>query len=130
VICYDIDGVLLPDLQFTDPETDVALRDRIKPYFRPRGEFMMLTGRPVSDRVNTENWLSRWDIAPVRLFHGNEDWRQHRQYKLMVLRQQPDISVLVESDAETVRYLRRAGVACEVRHFQAVLYGALQIAGT
>jgi hypothetical protein len=63
MIGYDLDGVLVPDLDLEDTPYHPLMNEfrckRLKPLFVPSGEFVIITGRPISDHKMTSYWVEK-----------------------------------------------------------------------
>ena len=111
MIGYDIDGVLQPDIKF-DNITELLdlLEVRAKnwiPLFEPKGDYIMITGRPIEDKAKTNTWIGKYfDNPPNYLFHGNPNIEKGAEYKLKVLKNCPNIKVFIESDIKQVKFLQ------------------------
>lgn len=65
MIGYDLDGVIAVEkgwwnvLYRTVPGVAIFIRGRYRPRCIPKGEFVIITNRPKSDRKGTDKWLKR-----------------------------------------------------------------------
>lgn len=112
MIGYDIDGILAPDIVFNESmfgEVEEVRTYWMKPLFIPEGEYVLITGRPACDAVNTMRWVDHFfrDNTPQSVYHDNVDPLKPELYKMKVLKDNPSIDIFIESDFETTQFLRR-----------------------
>lgn len=107
-VAFDFDGVLIPDLAYIPGGHEVFLEYTlyIKPIFHPRYNYSIITGRVAERRPYTQKWLEQLEVQPERLFHDNINTKEPWLYKADVLNAHPEFKLYVESDTETVDYLR------------------------
>lgn len=110
MIGYDLDGVLIPDMNFGEYQIEDFLRirrDLPRAMFQPEGEYVIITGRPASDAHHTVDWVQRsLDIKPQFIYHGNVDWTTAKEYKADTI-QKLGLKMFVESCPEQAEFFRR-----------------------
>ena len=122
-IIYDIDGIICPDYPSSLSLLEgLAWRREAPVLFRPGHPFSLLTGRHVSDTVDTLLWLIKNNLPFTKLWHRNSDVENPAAFKLLVLKAllaKGESFVFYESDEQTVEYLRNElpEVADSIRHF-------------
>lgn len=105
MIGFDLDGVLVNDIDYSEL-TDYSIRNIILPLFQPRGEYVIITGRPYADKVDTLKYVRKhFNKQPIKVFCDNADYRKSWQYKLKILEENKHIDVYIESDFDTVKFL-------------------------
>ncbi len=107
MIAFDLDGVFLGDITFSDDdERDNMLHVRvnnINPTFIPTGDYYIITGRPVQDKDGTLAWIAKkFSNPPKEVFHESHHFgTEHAiNYKVAVIKDHPEIITFVESDKE------------------------------
>jgi len=110
MIAYDLDGVFVPNLDFERGVQKSLLMFRrfyMFPIFIPEGPYYMITGRPVSDRMDTKFWIEfmMHDNKPVKLFHDNQKLENVITYKAKILNENKEITMFVESEREQCKSL-------------------------
>lgn len=110
----DLDGVLVPDCDqipnlggLTEFYT---LTRYMQPFFRPKGDWIIVTGRPACYRGITESWVERQFHEPANrpldLYHDIGANETPQEYKARIIRLR-EIDVFVESDKEQALWLGR-----------------------
>ena len=68
----------------------------------------MITGRPYFEKHLTELWIEKFfkDNPPEELYHANRHHSQAAQYKCHVLKNHPEITLFLEDEPWTLKYLR------------------------
>jgi len=110
MIAYDMDGVLVSDILFEEniPQ-HLEKRYAMFPIFVPQGRYCLITGRPLLDKELTEKWIAQnLANAPVKLFHGNSITGDPAEYKIAVLKDNPEIGVFIESDKQQADTIRKS----------------------
>ena len=122
MIGYDLDGVLISDLNWPD---DMSLeeflemrRSEPRANFVPQGNYVIITGRNATDRAYTLQWIKEnlSDNPPLVLHHACIDHREGARYKANVINRE-GIKIFIESDAKQVEYLKANCPNCKVYHF-------------
>lgn len=108
-IAFDLDGVFIPDCDRMPVvgglQEFLALTVYMRPTFRPKGEWNILTSRPARHRSITMDWVDRhFENKPKMVWHENLNDDEPWIYKAEVINQN-DISFFIESDMKTVEYL-------------------------
>jgi len=118
MIGFDLDGVILSDIDVGCPG-DLAFRlNHIKPIFQPIGDYIIITGRPLSDLPMTVRWLKdNLQVQPVELYHGCPSMDKSSQYKSEILNAHTrSLTFFVESDRVQTQYLRN-NTRTKIFHF-------------
>ena len=125
MIAFDLDGVFVSDLAHTteqELERVLAVRaENIRPFFRLRFPFYIITARPKIDEAHTLRWIDAVfepDERPEKLFHDNPDFEKPVDYKTSVLMQHPEITTFVESEIDQVTAIAKLVPDCRVLHFE------------
>lgn len=109
MIGFDLDGVFINDMSLGNCTIEEFLNirnDHPMALFQPRGKYVIITGRPVSDVKLTMAWISKsLDNKPETVYHGNKDWANAAEYKADTIRQL-GLKMFVESCAEQARYIQ------------------------
>lgn len=133
MIAFDLDGVFISDLSHSsDEELERVLEIRhqnMRAIFRVPFPYYLITGRPKIDEVETLRWLNlafAHGERPSKIFHDNQDYADPAGYKISVLRNNPDISTFIESDAEQAATITRSVPTCRVVHFETWLTTAME----
>lgn len=122
MIAFDLDGVFIPDLHFNKAELDTVLNFRhtfMTPIFEPEGPYYIITGRPVSDKQYTLEWIkNNFKNPPLKIFHDNPDFQRASEYKVEVLMSNPEIDIFIESDIMQVQFIEKnMKRSIEIIHF-------------
>ena len=107
MIAYDLDGVLLPDYNHCPHLTEQEFYDQtlfVKPLFSPKGQFVILTARPESQRPRTIQWLEQLTTKPQQLIMRPDSFELHYEYKLNQL-ELAEYSIFLESDLGLCEFL-------------------------
>ena len=128
MIAFDLDGVFVSDLAHqSDQELERILSVRaenIRPLFRLRFPFYIITARPKVDEEHTLCWINAVfapNERPKKLFHDNPDYTKPIDYKISVLREHPEIETFIESEIEQVTAIAKLVPKCRVLHFEELL---------
>lgn len=129
MIAYDLDGVFIPELVWKDSIADHLLyfrHNHMTPIFQPEGDFILITGRPYIDKQETIKWIDEhWTNKPLLIFHDNTDYRYGVDYKIKVLRENPQIRTFVESELIQVYKIESAlkswGMNTKIIHFPTLI---------
>lgn len=128
MIAFDIDGVFLSDQDINAANIEDILRVRsnyLKPLFVPKGDYVLITGRPAQDKEDTQRWVNKFfDRKPLCVYHENTDMRKSAQYKAAVLNENKNIHCFLESDrsqAEVIRSLTNTKIIV----FEDLIYESL-----
>jgi hypothetical protein len=98
----------------------LALTVYMRPTFRPKGEWSIITGRPAEHRPITMEWVAKhFDNKPKMVWHENMDDDAPWIYKANVINQN-GISFFIESDMKTVEYLW-ANTRANIVHFDGLV---------
>lgn len=121
MIGYDLDGVLISDLHWSDGmtlEKFLEMRATVPcANFVPKGSYVIVTGRNSTDVEYTKAWVAK-NLSvnmPYKIFHDCPDHRQAVEYKAKVISQN-NISTFIESDAAQAEYLKKHCPNCNVIH--------------
>ena len=122
MIGFDLDGVLISDLNFPDDmpiERFLEMRAS-EPYanFVPKGDYVIVTGRNSTDVEYTKAWIEKnlSSNPPYKLFHDCPDQSQGAEYKAKIINQNR-ILKFIESDIVQAEYLKKHCPYCKVIHF-------------
>ena len=132
MIAYDLDGVFLSDIKPFNNSLEYMLKARLElaPNFIPKGLYSIITGRPESDKKDTERWVDKFlnENRPVYLFHDNPDFGNPHLYKLKVLKENPSIMTFIESDIGQVLFLREELKDRDIKiiHFEELIKSSLE----
>jgi len=116
MIAYDLDGVLVADLDYAvlltkySAEEIAVIRSYMSPIFKPSVPYIIITGRPDFEFDSSYTWLCRYfseSEKPIEFFHFNPDWERAADYKIMVLNTHPMIDIFYESDETQVELIRK-----------------------
>lgn len=125
MIAFDLDGVFISDLSHSSDEElarVLEMRHRnMKAIFRVPFPYYLITGRPKTDEVETLRWLNlafAHGERPLKIFHENQDYANPSDYKISVLRNNPDIATFIESDAEQAAAITKSVPSCRIVHFE------------
>ena len=128
MIAFDLDGVFVSDLAHRSEqelERVLAVRaENIRPLFRLRFPYYIITARPKVDEEHTLRWINAVfepDERPKRVFHNNPNYTRPADYKVSVLSENPEITTFVESDADQLAQIARMVPKCRILHFEALL---------
>lgn len=128
MIAFDLDGVFVSELVHkTEQELERVLAARaenIRPLFRLRFPFYIITARPKVDEEHTLRWINAVfepDERPKKLFHDNPDYTKPIDYKVSVLSENPEITTFVESEIDQVTQIAGMVPKCRVLHFEGLL---------
>ena len=108
---FDFDGVFIPDCDqipdLGDHEAYLNLTMYMQPVFKPVGEWILLTGRPVEYESITKSWLLKYFTnQPKMILHQRDSEKEdNKDYKLRMI-EENDIDVYIESDKEIVDFLK------------------------
>lgn len=138
-IGFDLDGVLCPDIDIDSLEGEldstvalsrvIAARQLLMPMFKPKGNFVVVTGRPYYDLQYTKQWLQRHFGFSALLIHNDVGHLKHeaatnfkaRHIKAMKLK------TYVESSLTITQMLREACPNTNIIHFDALVINSLGI---
>lgn len=126
LIGFDLDGVLISDLDFSiskDINNFLEIRSKYPyPNFVPQGDYVIITGRNSSDREKTLFWIEKFlkKNPPKKIFHDCPDFRKGAEYKVKIINQEK-IPVFVESDIEQFYYIKENCKNSKILHFGSVL---------
>jgi hypothetical protein len=125
MIGFDLDGVLVADVTWT-PEIVPFRNLGMNALFVPQGDYVIITGRPKA-QVDTQQWVDRElsSNPPKEVYMGNDDWEKSNDYKIHILKLNPDIEVFVESDEAVVEVLRNVFPERRIIHFKTLVQRAL-----
>lgn len=79
----------------------------IKPLFKPRGNFVIISARPEQDRALTEQWLKKHNIKPLKLILAPkifENAQERAQWKAAMIKKY-NVTMYVENEEYIVKYL-------------------------
>ncbi len=109
MIAFDIDGVLVSDISFDeDIEKYLERRYCMFPLFIPKGSYYLITGRPSIDKELTQKWIDEnLTNKPIKLFHDNPYFDKYAEYKVKVIKENPDITIYIESSEEEAEFIRK-----------------------
>jgi len=127
MIAYDLDGIFVNDLHITDNlENLLKIRTKnLKPLFQPKGEYVIITGRPIEDKEYTMKWIeSFFTNKPIRVYHENTDKNKAKEYKVKVINENPDINVFFESEKEQAEWINN-NTNITVHHFETFIKKAI-----
>jgi hypothetical protein len=129
-IGYDLDGVLISDLNFSEeiPLVEfLKLRKELpRALFVPKGKYCIITGRTHTDKPFTLEWV-RTNLSsnpPYEIFHDCPDFRRASEYKAKVINEN-GIEIFVESDEEQVKMLTKKCPTCKIFHFGSFINEAI-----
>ena len=130
MIAFDLDGVFIPDFEITEENKEQILniRNKTKPLFIPKGEYYIITGRPIEDEHDTLKWIEREfsDNPPIEIFIGAKTFNDGIKFKEQILNQHKEITEYYESDQNQCDYLNEK---CKhdiiVYHFSSFIRGYL-----
>jgi hypothetical protein len=114
-IGLDLDGVLCSDLdlpwdQLTSKELG-EFRNKLCPMFVPASQFVIITGRPITELNDTKNWLNKFNIFPEKIYFNPVepvDWLQVAQHKSDTINKiRHNLTLFVESSHKQVEYIRQ-----------------------
>jgi len=98
MVIYDIDGVLLPDIDNPSHELCSLIASSVVPLFRPEHPFGLITGRTVEERSTTMFWLDKYRLLPDVIYHENDKPENSLKYKIEILNKlSPKPDLVVES---------------------------------
>lgn len=126
-VCFDLDGVLVPDCNQIPNLGGVRefyqMTQYMRPLFRPRSSFGIITARSPRVRDITEAWIQQHlPNRPLALWHGCPDGADASAYKSMVLNANPGIELYIESDEKIVASLQHTVVTgCTILHLDRYL---------
>ena len=136
MLAYDLDGIFINDFHITDFENlDVedllSTRNKLQPLFLPEDDFIVITGRPMSDLSHTLSWFDTFFTnKPLKIFHENDDFSKAKEYKLSVLKNiktEFNVQAFIESDKKQVDYLKQHISDIEIYHFAELISKKLQL---
>jgi hypothetical protein len=116
MIGYDFDGVICSDvsLPWNDPTFDINIlhdfRDKLQPIFYPTGSFCIITGRPLSEKKKTEEWCSKYNIHPQKIYYNPGSITEIKNialHKANTLNKLSKITIYVESDPKQVEIIQQ-----------------------
>jgi len=118
-IAFDMDGVFLPDYNhipnFSEEEF-FAQTLYAKPLFMPVYDYEVITGRYEQWRNITEQWFDQLVNQPKTIHMRPQHMKSSKKYKAEKLLKNPHIEIYVESELETVEYLKEH-VNIQVIHY-------------
>lgn len=141
LVGFDLDGVFLPDLfipkdRHIEPafHLSIALQFRcwnLKSIFTPTFEYVIITGRPTIDQIQTEYWINKFlnKNLPKKLFIGtfSPNSEEAKEFKTKTLNENVDITSFIESDLSQVNYLKEnVRKDCEIIHFESLIMSQLE----
>ncbi len=126
---YDLDGVLLPDIdyrKYNDHQSHCDTLRNLKPLFIPRGPYVIITGRGKETGPITLSWALEYlkDNPPCVVYCSNPDFRKAAQYKISVINR-IGVSVYVESDPEMAKLIKQGCPKTKVVCFKQVVQKGL-----
>lgn len=127
MIGFDLDGVFVADMEFSgDIQDFLEARHRQKTLFVPKSKYVIITGRPSSDKTLTVQWVDRElsSNPPTSLFHDNTDLNEAAVYKASVI-QSLGVDVFVESDSVQAEVIAGLVPQCRVITFREYIQNAL-----
>lgn len=127
MIGFDLDGVFVADMEFSgDIQDFLEARHRQKTLFVPKSEYVIITGRPSSDRYLTQEWVARElsENPPVSLYHDNDILEGAARYKASVIRFL-GLDLFIESDSEQADVIAELVPSCHVITFREYIQDAL-----
>ena len=108
-IAFDMDGVFLPDYNHIPnfSEKDFFAQTLYaKPLFIPSYDYEVVTGRYEQWRDITEQWFDQLMNQPKTIHMRPQHMKSAKRYKAEKLLENPHIEIYVESELETVEYLK------------------------
>lgn len=112
ITAFDLDGVFIPDCDqipdLGDHEAYLNLTMYMQPVFKPVGEWILLTGRPLEFEHITKSWLLKYFAnQPKLILHQRDPSKEtNEEYKLRMIKEH-DIAVYIESDPTIMEYLKK-----------------------
>lgn len=108
-IGFDLDGVFIPDCDHIpnlgSQEQFYELAMYMMPLFQPKGEWSIITGRPLRFKSQTVAWVEKYfGNKPVDIFHG-AIMQSPAEYKAEIIKAH-GFDIYVESDIRIVNQLR------------------------
>lgn len=130
MIGYDLDGVLITDMKLdwnsaSQTEVDTILRFRKEfpePIFTPKGDYVIITGRPATDKEDTLEWVSSFlSNKPLHVYHDNMDMSTPHLYKARMINEL-GLRVFIESEKHQVEVLTSLCPSCKIVLFKDLIY--------
>lgn len=127
-VAYDLDGVIIGEIDSKNYPYLLPLRGELLPLFQPRAPYFVITGRPVCDRDSTLEWMFRYLRERPRIIQFraslNHCVLEHKAGELRHLHKHHGVTTYVESDAAQVVYLRE-NTPVRVLHFADLIQASL-----
>ena len=121
MIAYDLDGVLVPDMDYLPnypvQEDFYELMTNVKALFQPSSSYSIITARPAEYKYLTEYWAQKQlRLQPVEIYQtiGTES---PAEYKATILNMLPQVKLYVESDQQIVEQMKSLVKYARVLHF-------------
>lgn len=130
MIGYDLDGVLITDMKLdwknaSQSEVNAVLRFRKEfpaPIFTPKGDYVIITGRPVTDKEDTLEWVSSFlPNKPLHVYHDNLDMSNPHLYKARMINEL-GLRMFIESEKHQVEALTNLCPACKIVLFKDLIH--------
>jgi len=123
LIAFDLDGVFITDfdqIEHLSTSEFNYLRSHTKPLFHPTGEFYIVTSRGPEHMSATTEYCQKFKELPREVFVNVKDL-DPIEFKIQILREHPEITTFVESDANVVMTLKREFSKLNVIYFSEFL---------
>ena len=101
---FDLDGVFIPDAKIFNDQYLQVRNTNMRPIFEPKGSYAIITGRPIQDQYDTQEWINDVFINPPQKIYigvSNNDFMDIDKvsfYKANILNMQKNITTFYESD--------------------------------
>lgn len=129
MVGFDLDGVFIPDLKHewgnNDGEVLNFRKTKIQPTFIPKGDYVIVTGRPKSDKQDTLEWVSCFlHNPPLGVYHDNTCMKEPYLYKASIINSL-GITIFFESELSQVEKLTELCPSCRIVHFEGMINAAI-----
>ena len=122
LVGYDIDGVIAQE-RFPQSITRIGYRyfntlwarfvqSSAKCLYKPKGQFVIITGRLIFDEKHTWNWLTRNGINPLDVYFATNNRTPHLHKKSCIERL--GLKMFIESEKWQADYLTSECPNCKI----------------